>query len=817
MYIRKSLILIVILSMVLGVLPISSFAATDITVNKVTPFKTTIGSPVTTIYEGDTYKLNLKINRGSATSIDRVTLKSSTVISPINGAMTLIPSAPTAATPEVQYEVKQMSDGDYATVTVDYTEGGSSESIDLTFVIPGVQKSTTSSGSSSPTNTEKYKPVLKIEQGGKIPTFKSGEAADITFTIENTSAYSAKDLDITFVLPEGSEYPFVKNGVTLTKYIKVINKNEKIEVTIPAEISPTTISKVHEFTIKATYTNSYSDSFTNTDYKYYFRVSNTNVKPLISAIKTSFKEAEIIAGKGDVLVLDIQNKGTIAANDVSVTLSGFSKDSVRLNDDINVRFIPSLEGGNNTKVYFSIIASETTKSGIYEIDAVYNSIDDNGKSYETKGKVYIPVSGKDPKSIELNVENISSPEIVKSGDEFEITFDISNDGKIDAADTEISIEYPSGVIPTSSPKEYIKEFKSGETSKLTFKFKVKDDAETGHGDYYINTKYNVKGMDDADAITMKEYIGQYVEGSSGLGRPKIIIEDFEFGSDRVLAGDEFDLVLKLFNTSNDEYVKNIKVKIESSDGIFTPVDSSSSVFVESIGRRDVVDKVIRLKTKNNADVKTYNLDVIMEYEDSKGNAYDSQKQPYKETEKITIPVSQPIKLEVANINPPMRATVGRPIDLAVEFYNMGKSTMYNMMVRAEGDFEIQGGSNFVGNFEAGRTQYFEPSFYVNEAGEYSGKVVFSYEDASGVAGSLEKEFNFFVEDSSNDNSFGGDFSDGDMEGGEFGQDVKEPMNPLVKAGIIAALVIAVIVALVILNKKKKKKKLALLEAEDDDE
>ncbi|MGB3366336.1 MAG: hypothetical protein WBA54_02520 [Acidaminobacteraceae bacterium] len=808
MYIRKSLIIVVILSMIFGIVEIPSFAATDITVNSVNP-------SISTIYEGNTYNLVVNFNRdGSVVSIDEVTLSSSSTVTPTDGILTKAYSSPNALT-NITYSVKQVSDGDTVSFNIKYTNAGGAQTTTVTFVIPGVQKNSTAT-SSAPTNTIKYKPILKIDQDGNIPTFKSANAVNLEFTVENTSAYSAKDLNLTLVLADGKEYPFIKNGKNLNKYIKIINKKEKLKVSIPVEISPTAISKVHEFTVKANYTNSFGDAFENTDYKYYFRISNTNVVPIIASISTSFKEDEIVAGIADVMVLNIQNKGTIIANDVSITLSGFSKDSVRLNDDVNVRFIPSLNGGKSSKVYFGIIASENVKSGIYELDAIYKALDDNGKEYETKGKIYIPVSGKDPKSIELNIEKVSAPKLVKSGDEFEITFDISNAGKIDAADTEISIEYPEGVIPTSSPKEYIKEFKSGETRSLTFKFKAKDDAKTGHGDYYINTKYNVKGMDEADSITMKEYIGQYVEGSSGLGRPKIIIEDFDFGAERVLAGDEFDLLLTLFNTSNDEYVKNIKVKIESADGIFTPVDSSSSVFVESIGRRDVINKTIRLKTKNTADVKTYNLDITMEYEDSKGNAYDSQEQAYKETEKITIPVSQPIKLEIANINPPMSASVGRPIDLAVEFYNMGKSTMYNMMVRAEGDFEMQGGSNFIGDFEAGRTQYFEPSFYVDEPGDYSGKIVFSYEDASGVAGTLEKEFNFYVEDGSVENN-GGEVYPGGEDAGNGGEDMKAPMNPLVKWGLISSLILATIVALVVLKKRKNRNRLALLEAEDDDE
>lgn len=805
---RKGIILLLVLTLVMGMIPMGSFAAADYSINSIT-------TSISTIYENDTYSLTIKFNLGSSTkSIDKVTLKDNTVISPTDGILTKAVTGPTTANPYVTFNVKQASDSNLVSIVVNYVDSSNvAQSATETFVIPGVQKNSSSTGTTTPTNTVKYKPTLKVTQGGTIPTIESGEQTEITFDIENTSKYSAKDINLTLQLPDGSEYPFVKNGQNLTKYIKVINKEEKTTVKIPVTVNSSASSKVHEFVVKLQYTNSYGDEYTNSDYKYYFKVKNDNIIPIISNIETSFKGEEVIAGKGDVLALTIQNKGTIKANDVSIVLSGFSKDGIRLNNDVSSRYIPTLAGNKSEKIYYAITTSENLKSGVYEIEATYKCIDDNGKEYETKGKIYIPVDGKDPKSINMDITNIEAPNSVSAGEEFEIKFDITNNSSFATSDTEVSMEYPESVIPISSPKKYLKEVAAGAKNTIVFKFKAKDDIETGHYDYYINTKYNIKGGTKEDEVTVKEYIGQYVEGSSGLGRPKIIIEDFDFGGDYVLAGEEFDLVLYLFNTSNDESIKNIKVKVESPDGVFTPVDSSSSVFVESIGKRDTAERLIRLKTKNDSEVKSYSLNVIMEYEDSKGNAYDSQKQPYKEEEKITVPVSQPVRLEVGEINVPMDLTVGRPLDLEVEFYNLGKSKMFNLLVKLEGDLESQGGSFFVGNFEPGSTQYFQPTIYTNAAGEFSGKIVFTYEDASGVEGSFEKEFSFSVMDG----GMGGgeDFMGGE---GDFGP-YEEPDqgNPYIKWIIGGLALVALAAGAVIIMKKRKKKKMALLEAEDDDE
>jgi len=42
--------------------------------------------------------------------------------------------------------------------------------------------------------------------------------------------------------------------------------------------------------------------------------------------------------------------------------------------------------------------------------------------------------------------------------------------------------------------------------------------------------------------------------------------------------------------------------------------------------------------------------------------------------------------------------VGQPVSVNLNFYNMGKSTLNNLMVRCKGDFELQPGSEyFAGN------------------------------------------------------------------------------------------------------------------------
>ena len=85
--------------------------------------------------------------------------------------------------------------------------------------------------------------------------------------------------------------------------------------------------------------------------------------------------------------------------------------------------------------------------------------------------------------------------------------------------------------------------------------------------------------------------------------------------------------------------------------------------------------------------------------------------------------------------------MGQSFPVTLDFYNMGRSTLYNMMVKCEGNFDIQDANYFAGNFEPGRTDYYEAYITPTEPGEIKGAVIFTFED-SWVKVLKLKEFEF---------------------------------------------------------------------------
>ena len=88
--------------------------------------------------------------------------------------------------------------------------------------------------------------------------------------------------------------------------------------------------------------------------------------------------------------------------------------------------------------------------------------------------------------------------------------------------------------------------------------------------------------------------------------------------------------------------------------------------------------------------------------------------------------------------------MGSPTSITLDLYNTGRSTVRNLMITTEGDFEVQNGTLFIGNLEAGHDDYYDATLVPAQEGELPGKVIISYEDELGQPYQLEKAFTLTV-------------------------------------------------------------------------
>ncbi len=799
------LVVLILPLMFINALDISFAANDDVVVSAIKSDKSDID-------KGDKFNLTLTLKNSGTTPVTnvKISIESIANFQPTSGIT--ITDATNAlgvgATKDIPIGLKRVGDSNTLPIKLTWDDGGNSYDTTQTVIIAEA-KDVDDDDDSSPANTLKYKPMLTVGSEDEIPIFTAGESAVLEIPVENLSRDTAKDVRVE-ITTEPDKLPFIIDRGSFSDKINYVRYTKEEHAKINVQVSPTAENKIYPINVKFTYSNIYRDESSSTG-TYYVKVVNHDTEPTVGITKFKMNNDVLFAGKSDGILFTVENRGSIPAYNVKVTLSGFDKDGIRLFDDINSKSIESIGGSEESSLMYSIEAAPKAKSGAYQLDAKIEYTDEQGKKYENISNVYVQVEGKDSSAIELNVKNIKHAKTIHAGDKFNLSFDIENITKIDAEKVMVSIKYPNSFIPTSSPKKIIRNLKKDENKSLSFDFKAKQDIKTEYYDFFIVLDYYADSSSEEHS-SFEEYAGVMVEGTSSLGRPKIIVQNYAIEGEQVaMAGKEFTLNVDLYNTSSDDEIKNIKVTMESDDGVFSPVDSSSSFFIKSLGRQESQSIPLKFKTKMDASVKVYNLVLTMEYEDGKGNAYDSQEQAYKEIEKLGIQVSQPIRLEISEPNIPMDVSVGMPSDIELEFFNMGKSTMYNMMVKLEGDFQVQGSNYFVGNFDSGRSEYFSSTIVPDSEGDKTGKILFEYEDALGNIQKDEKEFTLFVQ---SENSFDGmdgmedmdGMGDGFENGGgfDFAPDENKPPAQVKKIAMILGFIAFVFVVVFLMKKRRNK-------------
>lgn len=285
--------------------------------------------------------------------------------------------------------------------------------------------------------------------------------------------------------------------------------------------------------------------------------------------------------------------------------------------------------------------------------------------------------------------------------------------------------------------------------------------------------------------------------------PKILVKDFSFGGNSVEAGKEFTLELTLFTTSGNANLQDVMVGLNFGElkGV-SLASGSMNTYVGEMAPNTT--KTISYKMMTDATIEPGAISINVNLSSKNGEAATSP---------ISIPVTQPERFDITNMEAPETIMMGEEGYLSVTFVNKGKSAINNLSAEIQGEnLANPGQSQFLGNIAAGTENSVDFSVMAAAEGTINGKVILSYEDAKGEVKTLEKEFSCTVEPMM-------DMGIDPMDPGMMDPTMTEtnPGMPIWGWALIIVGVVAVVVVVVVVVKKKQKaKKLAQLEDEDED-
>lgn len=654
--------------------------------------------------------------------------------------------------------------------------------------------------------------VRTVDQTIKMGT---NNVATATVEIQNpTSNVDVTDLTAqavidnpTTVFVNGDGYLFngVKDSIAAKKSktgtISLRTENIKESTTVPVKI------------VLRYYVN---NDFREQVETVYVRVEVENAKdPAIEIRKVdSLWPTGVEAGKSFQVGFQVINTGEAVAKNIKIKMDGLKDDGITLASGLTTADITRLEPKQSTYITYNLKTNKTIKPGSFMLSLKYSFVGELSPSSTppTTGDYEFTIdvlkSSEEPSNLEFQDVTFPTGTILRN-QSVSIGFNLVNTGKTPIKDIKVTATSANteGLASKSISVVNTKVINPTAMNYYKFDFIVTPSAQTMNYPVELKAVYT---DDDGVERTVTQNTGVFVKapkegtGTENSSTPKLIIEEYFFTPDIIEAGKPFTMHLTIFNTNANKTVKNIKLfltsdaqetagekqggQAPSSASVFTPIDSSNTFYIDSIAPGKRVDKEITLTTVPDTAAKTYTIVANFEYEDAKAEKFTS-------TEQIGVPVVQQAKLGMGEILAQGPYTVGMESPLSLEFYNTGKATLYNVMVKITGDgFTTDTPTYYKGNFTPGSSDQFSCNITPTEAGQKKATITFTYEDSTGNTQEKKEEFDFTVEDMP-------EMSEDEMA-------PPAPQGPSKGAifGILGAIAAAVVAAVVIIKKRKNKNK-----------
>jgi len=612
-------------------------------------------------------------------------------------------------------------------------------------------------------------PLLRLINPTSIVVMP-GEEIDVTITVRNIGTGTAQSI-ITHAAAGAA--PFLMEFRNNTNNVHSMIQNAQRHMTLRITVDENAEPGNHAITLNHHFRNTAGESTTTTDtinVRIGGEVGVSNVR--LSNFRTSV--STLGADQTFTVTADLQNMGSLPANNVQVSVGNLSASTVFLTSDISQNFFSVLDAGETRTVSFTFQTSPNITSNVYQLDFRL-TYDDSGEraaipffvtvlaDYATES-ANIEMRGLTATTSRLNVSQTGqiSFELVNTGDA------VAQNVIVTATSTD-----PAALVPTMSNRQSVQSLAVDAARTFEFGFMPTANAQTQSYAIQLRVEYEIRGTEASSSfvqyVALNVYnpeVGPTPPPETGATQiPRVIVSAFNVEPQIPRAGQNFDLEITFLNTSPTRSVNNIRIEFHSAIGeqgagaVFTPAGGSNTLFIGFLGPEEYITKVIPMFTVPDAAPRIYTLDVEFEYQ-------DQDYAEHRTTNRLSIPVAQFSRLETDPPElfvPPFMDIFGFH-DVEFQIINSGRVPLRNMRVRIDGPFDPSEANVFMATLADGRTNTYRGRIRPLEEGLLEGAFVIYGEDSAGAIVELVHAFTIEVT-----GGFGGD--------GDFGFDDRFPGSP----------------------------------------
>ncbi|SDY74086.1 COG1361 S-layer family protein [Tindallia californiensis] len=637
-----------------------------------------------------------------------------------------------------------------------------------------------------------HQPNLNLSSRASVTNAEAGESIRLPIPIQNSGLGSARNLVIS--LDHNDESPIDLKSSDMRKSHSQINGHDQKVIYFDVTLKKNIPTGTYAIPFSVTYTDRNFSGSSSFSAEVHVNIKNHLRMPSIDVEEILIPDNQLLLEERQTVEISIKNTSDLTLKNLELELSGADAGALNISPSQRKQHYNELKAGSADRFVFSAKPADSLENRNAEVTLGITFEDEYGKKYESEEPIVLAVQ-KGGLHRGVKIEDIKIPtHSVESFEDFTLSFTVVNDTDRKLEGLSIITDGKDALLPKTPAKTHLKQLMPGERKTLSFTYFPTDGLESRNYPLEIQVK---SSRSDQDSLT--QYTGVMVGTPTSGSKPRIIVSHYDYHADYIRAGDPFPLSISFQNTHANESIRNIQVSFTSDGEVFAPVNSSNSLYIAQIQPSQQSVHEITLRPRPDADFQTHNLYADIKYEDASGNEHESR-------ELIGIPVIQETTLSLSDVETGMEAFVGDPVPVSIDFYNVGRGLIRNLTISIEGDFETQDGSLYIGNMEAGSSNYYDATLFPMQEGTMEGVIIFQFDDEINQSHRLEKDFSIEVMEMMMPEEFPEDF------------EMHEPENTSSKSPwILLALLLIGGASFLWYRKRKKKKQESDMEDVEDDE
>ena len=322
----------------------------------------------------------------------------------------------------------------------------------------------------------------------------------------------------------------------------------------------------------------------------------------------------------------------------------------------------------------------------------------------------------------------SAVEPISPDQEFPVVLSLENAGNTTMESVVASVSTSDSLILQNNTSTFIiKQIAPGKTEKLPLKLKAGKELTGSTQSISVDLKYNYDAGDEMAQGSSTERVNIPVnaaEAAEDGSVPNVVVSDFQFGESTVAAGGRFPLDFTLLNTGKRP-VENMIVTVDGGDS-FTVDGGTNTFYYEKIPAAGKQRQSIRMQALTTAKSGAQSISVSCKYEYVDGSKRSSATSEVR----LSVPVMQPDRFQVNAPMLPDMIRAGEEVTLSLPYVNKGKEEVSNVETSIEGEVDTPSASQYLGNFDSGKSGNIGFIFTPREAGRTELTLKVSYEDAN---------------------------------------------------------------------------------------